>query len=251
MAAVTYQTSLQLRKNVLVERWFFTGFASAMIATAIAGFAPSIVHTAGRRAPLSPLVSAHGIVFFAWLLIVLAQSRLVATRHLALHRQLGLAAVFVLALMIPLAYAASVSMVRRGFDLSGDLRIDHDPLYESIFPFVDITMFSVLVIVALAYRRRPEIHKRLMLFANITLMPPALAHFIGNTPRLESLPAAIIMVPISIFLIAAVARDCLVARRIHPLTIGLAILLFVSGPLRAGLIGPSAAWQQFARWLAR
>lgn len=237
-------------KKVPVERWFFTAFALAMIATSIAGFAPSIVHTARRRAPLSLLAAAHGMVVFAWLLIFLVQSRLVATRHVALHRRLGLAAVFVLALMIPLAYATSVSMVRRGFDLSGDLRIDHDPLYESIFPCVDLTMFSVLAIAALAYRRRPEIHKRLMLFANITLMPAALAHFIGHTPRLASLPAAI-MAPISIFLMAAVARDYLVARRVRALTLGLAILLFVSGPLRAGLIGPSAAWHQFARWLTR
>jgi len=35
--------------------------------------------------------------------------------------------------MIPLAYTTTVAMARRAFDLSGDLRIDHDPLYESIF----------------------------------------------------------------------------------------------------------------------
>jgi hypothetical protein len=251
MATTLHQTSPELRQKVFVERWFFTGMAIAMLATSTAGFMPSLMHTAGRRAPLSPLAAAHGIVFFAWLLIFLVQSRLVATRHVAWHRRLGVAAVFVLALMIPLAYSTTIAMVRRSFDLSGDLRIDHDPLYESIFPFGDITIFAVLVIAALAYRRRPEIHKRLMLFANIILMPAPLAHFIGHTPWLASLPAAIVLVPISLFLISAVARDYLLMRRVHPLTLALAIFLFLSGPLRAGLIGPSAAWHHFASWLAR
>jgi hypothetical protein len=148
------RVSLNVKKHAAVERGFFTGLAFAMLATATAGFAPSIVHTAGRRAPLSTLATAHGIVFLAWLAIFLVQSRLVATGHIASHRRLGVAAGFVLALMIPLAYATSISMVRRGFDLSGDLRIEHDPLYEFVFPFGDLFTFAVLVITALAYRRQ-------------------------------------------------------------------------------------------------
>lgn len=251
MATAQYQASSLPRKDVLVERWFFTGMAIAMLATAIAGFTPSILHPTGRRAPLSALAAVHGTAFFSWLLIFLLQSRLVATRHVTWHRRLGLASVFVLVLMVPLAYTTTVAMVQRGFDLSGDLRIDHDPLYESVFTFSNILIFSVLVIAALAYRRRPEIHKRLMLFANIELMPAPLAHLIGHTPWLASLPAAIIMIPISMFVIAAVARDLLLARRVLPLTWGLALLRVFSGPLEAGLIGPSAAWHHFASWLAR
>jgi hypothetical protein len=251
MASTSYQTSQELRQKLFVERWFFTAIAIAMFATSTAGFIPSLVHTAGRHAPLSSLAAAHGIVFFAWLLIFLVQGTLVASRHVALHRKLGLASVLVLLLMIPLAYTTTVAMVRRGFDLSGDLRIDHDPLYESIFPFSNILIFSVLVTAALAYRRRPEIHKRLILFANIELMPAPLAHLIRHTRWLASLPAAIVMIPISMFVIAAVARDVLVARRVHPLTWGLALFRLFSGPLEAGPIGSSAAWHHFAIWLSR
>jgi hypothetical protein len=251
MATTSNQTSLELRQKVFVERWFFTGIAIAMLATSMVGFIPSLVHVAGRRAPLSPLAAAHGMIFFAWLLIFLVQSRLVACRRIALHRKLGLVSVLVLALMIPLAYTTTVAMARRAFDLSGDLRIDHDPLYESIFPFSNLLIFSMLVVAALAYRRRPEIHKRLMLFANIELMPAPLAHLIGHTPWLAALPAAIIMIPISMFVVAAVARDVLLGRRVHPLTWGLALLRLFSGPLEAGPVGSSAAWHHFARWLSQ
>src|ERR1700731_4123782 len=77
MATTSYQASPEMRQKGFVERWFFTGIAIAMLATSTAGFMPSLVHTAGRRAPLSPLAAAHGIAFFAWLLIFLVQSSLV------------------------------------------------------------------------------------------------------------------------------------------------------------------------------
>jgi len=251
MATAPTQTLLKPQKNTVVERWFFTGMALAMIATCLSAFLPSITHPAARRAALSVLAAAHGIVFLAWLLLFLIQSRLIATRHVAWHRRLGLASIVILALMIPLGYTTTIALVRRGYDLSGDLRIDHDPAYGAVFPLANLLIFSELAIAALVYRRRPEIHKRLMLFANIELMPAPLAHLIGHTPWLASLPAVIVMVPITAFVAASVARDLLVARRVHPLTWGLAILRMVSGPLEAGPIGTSAAWHHFVYWLAR
>jgi hypothetical protein len=253
MTTAPHQALSDLRTKTFVERWFFTGMALVMIAVVLAAFTPSIAHPAGRRAPLSLLAAAHGIVFFTWLLIFLVQSRLIATHHVAWHKRLGLTSIFVLALMIPLGYSTIIGMVRRGFDLSGDLNlaIGSDVAQEAVFPFFNITIFAVLVIAALAYRRRPEIHKRLMLFANIELMPAPLAHFIGHNPTLAPLPAPIILVPISIFVIAAVGRDWLVARRIHSLTWALAGLRMVSGGLEAGPIGSSTAWHHFVGWLAQ
>jgi hypothetical protein len=251
MATASSHTALKPPKTSLVEGWFFTGMAVAMIAISLLAFVPSMIHPAKRHAPLSPLPATHGVVYFAWLLLFLIQSRLIATRHVAWHRRLGLSSVVILALMIPLAYTTTIAMVSRGYDLSGDLRIDSDPLYGAVFPLCNLLIFSALTIAALAYRRRPEIHKRLMLFANIELMPAPLAHLIGHTPLLASLPPAIVMVPISMFVTTAVARDWLVARRIHALTWGLAILRMVSGPLEAGPIGSSAAWHSSVNWLAR
>jgi hypothetical protein len=207
--------------------------ALAMIATSLVAFLPSITHPAERRAPLSALAVAHGIVFFAWLLLFLVQSRLIATHRVAIHRRLGLASIAILALMIPLAYTTTIAMVQRGYDLSGDLGISigHDPAYQTVFPLANLTIFATLAIAALVYRRKPEIHKRLMLFANIELMPAPLAHLIGHAPWLASLPAAIVMVPITALVAAAVGRDLRVAGRIHPLTWVLAILRMVPGPL--------------------
>ena len=251
MATAPCETTPNLRTEHSGNRRFFTSMSLAMIGISITAFMPSIVHPAERHAPLSGLAAAHGIVFLAWLLLLLVQSRLIAHGQVALHRRLGLTSVFVLALMIPLGFATTIAMVRRGFDLSGDLRVDRDPSYEAVFPLCNLLIFALLVIAALLFRQMPQIHKRLMLFANIELMPAPLAHLIGHTPSLASLPAAIIMVPISILVICAVARDWVVTRRIHPLTWWLASLRILSGPLEAGPIGSSAAWHHFVYWLAR
>lgn len=58
-----------------------------MIATSIAGFLPATIEPATRRAPLTLLAEAHGIVFVMWLLLYLAQSLLIANRRVALHRR--------------------------------------------------------------------------------------------------------------------------------------------------------------------
>lgn len=257
MATISTPTSdvNEMRTNPLFERWFFTCIALAMIATAVASFAPSITHPAERQAPLSILAAAHGVLFFAWLLLFLVQSLLIATQHRAIHKKLGLAAFALIALMVPLGFTTTTAMIRRGFDLSGDLHAvahtNNDPEYSAVFAFFNLLIFAALAVAAIAYRRRPEIHKRLMLFANIELMPAPLAHLIGHTPRLAALPPAIVMIPISIFLIAAFARDWIQAKRVHPLTWSLAFLRICSGPIEAGPIGSSVAWHHFAQWLAR
>lgn len=258
MATASNPTLPAVRTKSFVERWYFTGMAIVMIAVSIAGFMPAIVHPAGRRAPLTLLAAAHGIVSFAWLLLFLAQSLLVAIRRVGWHRRLGFASVGLLALMIPVGFETTAAMVLRGFDLSGDQHITSHPQAgteleastASVFNFVGLLIFAVLAIAAICYRRRPEIHKRLMLFANIELMQPPITHFLGHFPPLV-LTAGTVVLSFSIFLLAAVARDYLVAKRIHPLTAALAIALFLSLPLEGAVIGPSAAWHQLAAWLAR
>jgi hypothetical protein len=172
-------------------RWFFVGMALVMIAISIAGFLPAITDSATRRAPLSPLAEAHGIVYFLWLLLYLAQSLLIANRRVDLHRRLGLTSIGLLALMIPLGFVTTTAMVRRGFDLSGDQQIDPhsngqttlDAPTASVFNLAALVTFAILAVAAIVYRRRPDVHKRLMLFANITLISASITHLCGHVFR--------------------------------------------------------------------
>jgi hypothetical protein len=141
-----------------------------MIVIAVAGFAPSIIDSSRRLAPLTPLVAAHGSLVLCWLLLFVFQAMLIGSRHVAFHRRMGIVALVLLTVLVPLSYVVTVQMVHRGFDLSGDQGGKTDPLFGSIFNFATLIEFLVLGGIALACRRRKEIHKRFMLFANISLM---------------------------------------------------------------------------------
>jgi hypothetical protein len=237
-----------IREKNEVGRWYYPGMAVVMIAVAITGFAPSIVDPSHRHAPLTLLVAVHGILFFLWLLLFLMQTTLIAAQRVDLHRRMGIIAVVLLMVLVPTSYMVTVQMVRRGFDLSGDqLGTTGDPLFGSIFNFFAVIEFPLLAGVALAYRRRKEIHKRLMLFANISLMGPPITHFLGHFGLLT---AFTVLAGLAMFFLSAVAGDYLSARRVHPLTATLAILLFLVQPIQA-LVGSTAAWHHFAAWLTR
>jgi hypothetical protein len=111
--------------------------------------------------------------------------------------------------------------------------------------------FVVLLTVAVLLRRRPHIHKTMILFANIVLMPAPLAHFIGHIPALANFPVPVILIPMALLMGAAVAREFIITRTVRPLTWATAAVMFLFGPLRAGVIGPSVAWHDLVRWLAR
>ena len=103
---------------------------------------------------------------------------------------------------------------------------------------------------AVWFRRRPEVHKRLLLLATVgALMPAALAHIIGHWPYLREIQAPIILVPLVILLFAGAVHDRLSQGRIHPVSLWVALALFVWANLRAVVIGPSDTWHRFAAWL--
>ncbi len=252
MTVAAHPRRMEFPTQSFTRRWYFAAIALVMLLVATAAFLPSIAQPAGRRAPLSLLAAVHGIVFFTWLLIFLAQTSLVASRHIGWHKRLGIASIAVFAMMPPLAWATTLAMVRRGVDLSGDLSvaIGNDVAATAVFPMFNTLIFAVLVVAALSYRHRPEIHQRLMLFANIELMPAPLTHLIGHSPVLAGMPGAIVMVPLTLFVLGAIAGDLLRGSHVHRLTWWLAGLRMISGFLEAGPIGGSAKWHEFLAWLA-
>jgi hypothetical protein len=97
-SALAYSTVTRQSETALgpwLGRRYFVAMALAMIVVAVAGFAPSIVDPSRRLAPLTPLLAAHGILMFCWLLLFLFQAMLIRSRHVAFHRRMGIVAVCV------------------------------------------------------------------------------------------------------------------------------------------------------------
>src|SRR5690349_14636545 len=91
MSMVTETTMGESAPTRRAEGRFYIGMALTAVAIAFAGSGPAIIDPAGRKAPLTLPVAAHGVVFGAWLLLFLTQTILVQKGRIAVHRRLGYA----------------------------------------------------------------------------------------------------------------------------------------------------------------
>jgi hypothetical protein len=216
--------------------------ATLVVVASFGGSYYGIVTGTGR---LPWLVEIHAAVFALWLVLFITQALLVATRRVAVHRRLGLAAVALAAAMIALGYKTAIEGARRGFALDGS----NDSLGYMVFPLGSVVGFTALIAAGLWHRRRPEVHKRLMLLATVgPLMNAPLAHLFAHTPILRGKPLLFLVV-MAALLFAGAAYDRLSRGRFHPVSLWGAVALFVWGNLQAVAIGPSGWWHRFAAWL--
>lgn len=235
------------------EGWFYIIMAIIAILIALAGFGPAAASSDSRRAPLTWALIAHGAIFGAWILLFLMQTILIKNKEFAYHRRIGYLGALLAILMVLSGYITAISMARRGFDLSGDMiHGNGDPLELLVFQLGDLLSFSILVGLAIWYRSNPDVHKRLMLLATVgSLMPAALTHIIGHSQMLREITAPIIIIPLFILLFAGALHDRLSRGRVHPVSMWVALALFVWANLRAVVIGPSEAWHNLAQWLIK
>jgi hypothetical protein len=247
-----------------IERRFYLTVAVFIILLSFAGFSPSIADQSKRNALPTPLVVVHGSLALAWLLLFLAQATLIATRRLAVHRRLGLVGPLLAVALIVVGYVVTTNMVRRGYDLSGDLNrvlfapgSPPPPAATVLFPLAELLTFGALVAAGLWYRNRPDIHKRLMLLALIPLAQEPVNHLIGHLigywPTLFSTgrsisraagPALTIL-----FLAMGAIRDRVSEGRVHPVSVWVPVLLLGWMSALPLVVLPSAVWHELAAWL--
>jgi hypothetical protein len=121
------------------------------------------------------------------------------------------------------------------------------PLVFLAIPLVDMVVFSILVGAGFYFRRRPDIHKRLMLLATISILAAAIARL--PFELLKAGPPAFFGLT-DLFIVAVIAYDLITRRRIHRATVLGGLLIIASQPLRLMLSGTSA-WMSFATWLTQ
>ena len=206
--------------------------------TVFSGFAPSFYLRPAAMPALRPLVVAHGIVFTSWVLLFLAQTALVAAGRSRLHAQLGLATVGVAVLIVASGPPMAISAARRGV-------LPGDPLAFLLVILADILGFAVFVAAGLYYRRRTELHKRLMFLATLNLLPAAISRW----PIAVTFPPVILGV-MALFVAAMPAHDLLVRGRLHVVSLWAGLALLVSQPLRIA-ISHTDTWHCAATWLIR
>jgi len=222
------------------QRLFFTSMPIAMAAAVFVGFAPTYyLKTAYGTPALTPLYHVHGLVFSLWMVLLVTQPALVAARRIDLHRRLGAIGGVLAGVMVLTALAVAVDLGRRGAAPPGV-----PPLSFLAVPLATVIVFPALTGAAIAWRRQPEMHKRLMLIGTLELVPAGIARWPGLA---AGGPLAYFGLT-DLFLVAMLLFDLATRGRPHPATVWGGLFLVASQVLRIVISG-TGPWLAFAGWL--
>lgn len=164
-----------------IDRWIYVFMASLFIAVVLAGFIPSSITKiaavqAGRRPPFPLEMHAHAIVMGSWLLLLLAQTTLVATGKRVMHKQLGLVSL----VLAPAVVASMVAVLLSTWsavyspEFPPVLAAQAHPRIANILlgQIQIITLFTTFVTWAIVVRKKdPQTHKRMLIFATLMALP--------------------------------------------------------------------------------
>lgn len=231
-----------IRLPVAAAHRFYIGIGLLAALIAALGFWPTYFGPLLAGTAEHPrVIHVHAAIFSGWIALFGAQVVFAASGHMALHRKLGAMGVWYGVVII-------VVGVFTAFSQFAD-RIDAGRLEEAqqrlLAPLTDMIVFPLFFGAAILYRRRPEIHKRLMLVATTTLLVAAALRmsFLGD-PLPRPMRLLIWFSPI----LLGMAYDLIARRSIHPVyIIGLAALYGLS--LR-GFLVETDGWLAFSGWLA-
>jgi len=230
--------NINQRKN---ERRLYTAAAFAIVLIVLTGFARTYyLKGVFGTPPLPGLLHFHGVVMTLWVAFFVVQVRLIAAHRTNLHRRLGAIGGLLAGLVVVVGVTTAISAARRGGSPGPP------PLVFLAIPLFDMLIFSGFVAAGLFFRRRSDIHKRLMLLSCAGFLTAAVARiplsFVATGGPLVFFGLT------DLFVLAFVAFDTVKHRRLHPVFgWGLPIII-ASQPLRLMVAG-TQAWMTFANWL--
>lgn len=245
-----------------VDRWIYVFMAAFLIAITLTGFVPDSFKKiagveSGMRPPLHWLMHLHAVVMGAWLLLLLAQTSLMATGNVRYHKALGIAA-FVLApvilatglMLVPVNYTQIAAFAAQSPpDLAAALH--KELIIKADFLLLQLrsaTLFAVLVTLGICARQRDAgFHKRLMVIATLIPLPAAIARISwlpSTVPQsLLSLNIAILVCVLPMFL-----WDMYRLKRVHAAYI-VAFALWLPFVVAGWLLWGTDGWRTFAAGL--
>ncbi|MBL6744577.1 MAG: hypothetical protein L7S70_08880 [Pseudomonadales bacterium] len=200
------QAGLQKQGNTtwaFFDRWIFVFMAGLLLVTVLTGFIPSgqlqiYLIEAGQRDSFLPVVHVHAFVMGAWILLLLAQTSLVATDNRTLHRQLGMVGMVLMPAMVVTGFVLVPSIYRVIWGLDPAV-VPPEVIAIQKETFTNISLaqirigilFPIFVALALSFRKSdPENHKRLMILATVMPIPAALDRILWLPNTMPDSPLA-------------------------------------------------------------
>ncbi len=231
------------------DRIFYSTTAALILVITVIGFREFFTtgHGDGGRIidpKILMTVVVHGLSVTAWYVLLLVQALLIAGKNRRLHMRLGLSStvlVLVIAVSGVMVAIRSAQGAPAGFVFFG-------MPYQSQFVWVmltEIVVFTLCVAAGIINRKRPEIHRAMMLSASLSLllgatarMPWLNALFGGDTPA--GFFGPIFAFGAGLVLVNSLRRGAFD----RPLAAGFGVIVVTY--LLAALVGSTATGQQAA-----
>ena len=238
------------------NRWFYSLASLSLLVLMFIGF--QLFYLQGKAFPGRPLtppirtlVIIHGCLMTAWMLLAVAQPLLVGARRKRLHRKLGVAGVVLALAMVVVGLRIGIEAARVS---PPELRVFRlDPRQFMAVPVLSILVFGLLVLVGVLNRRRPEVHRPIMLMASVSLIGAAL----GRMAPLNALYAGTWceVVFTAFFMQVIFAAVLLIAKCLASGSFdrwfAAGFAAFAAASVAISLCAKTQAWDHFAAFLLR
>ena len=163
-----------------IDRWIFVFMAAWFIFIVLVGFIPDAIGKvaavqAGQRPPFPLVMHMHAVAMGAFLLLLLAQTTMVATGRNELHKQVGIVAFVLVPVLVLVGIVLAPTMYYQTWGaLQGATGAMRDKLTQILSIQEDILLlqlsagllFGTFVTIALSARAsNAGLHKRMMILA--------------------------------------------------------------------------------------
>ena len=213
-----------------IDRWIYVFTAVSFIAIVLAGFIPDSLMKvaavqAGQRPPFPLVLHLHAVLMGSFLLLLLAQTWLIATGRTANHMRLGIAGMVLAGVLVVVGFILAPTMYHQ---LWNGAQAAPSPLREELqqrlLVLDDILLLQMRIgilfplFLAIAYRARGNnagMHKRMIILATAMPLPAAF-------DRITWIPTTMPASPVSadLYVLLAVAPmfvwDVVRNRSVHP-----------------------------------
>jgi hypothetical protein len=153
---------------------------------------------AGTFRPAPPVVHLHGLTYFSWMVLLITQATLVNVRNVALHRSLG---------MFGIALATAVIIMGALITILGASGASGGAAHGIYLGITAVTGFGLLFTLAIRNTRRPDVHRRLILFAMLPLLPPGIHRLYMVPLGLTSFPVVAMYLTLDAMALAIIIQE--------------------------------------------
>ena len=230
-----------------LDRFFYAAAGAIFLVLIVLGFQQYIFH--GKHvdgSPIAPvmlaIVVAHSSAIFLWFVGFFVQALLISTHNRRVHMTLGWGVVGIAALIVvtgPLVATRSLQV-----DPS-QVVFDWPSRQFLLVMYTEIALFAAFVTIGVLNRKRPRIHRPMMLMASLAIVSGATARIAQvNSIFGVHLWMALFAPVVTLGVLLLVVRAAMTRSFDRPFATGLAVLAVVT--LIAGKLAMTSTWVDWA-----